>query len=70
MSPQEAKKKGAGGIFDEKYGDIVSVYTIENFSKEICAGPHVKNTGEIGKFKIAKEESSSSGVRRIKGIIE
>ena len=66
MSPSEAKKKGAGGIFDEKYGDMVSVYTIENFSKEICAGPHVENTKEIGKFKITKEESSSSGVRRIR----
>jgi alanyl-tRNA synthetase len=70
MSPEEAKKKGAGGIFDEKYGDVVSVYTIEDFSKEICAGPHVKNTCEIGHFKIVKEESSSSGVRRIKAIIE
>jgi alanyl-tRNA synthetase len=69
MSPQEAKKKGAGGIFDEKYGDIVSVYTIENFSKEICAGPHVQNTKDIGKFKITKEESSSSGIRRIKAVI-
>jgi alanyl-tRNA synthetase len=69
MSPEEAKKKGAGGIFDEKYGDVVSVYTVEDFSKEICAGPHVKNTCEIGHFKIAKEESSSSGVRRIKAVI-
>ena len=70
MSPSEAKKKGAGGIFDEKYGEIVSVYTIEDFSKEICAGPHVLNTKEIGKFKITKEESSSSGVRRIRAEIE
>jgi alanyl-tRNA synthetase len=70
MSPPEAKKRGAGGIFDEKYGDIVSVYTIEDFSKEICAGPHVKNTKEIGHFKITKEESSSSGVRRIKAEIQ
>ena len=70
MSPSEARKKGAGGIFDEKYGDIVSVYTIENFSKEICAGPHVSNTSEIGKFKITKEESSSSGVRRIRAVID
>jgi len=70
MSPSEAKKKGAGGIFDEKYGEVVSVYTIEDFSKEICAGPHVSNTKEIGKFKITKEESSSSGVRRIKAIID
>ena len=66
MSPQEAKKKGARGSFDEKYGEKVSVYTIGDFSSEICTGPHVKNTCEIGKFKITKEESSSSGVRRIK----
>lgn len=70
MSPEEAKKKGALGIFDEKYGNRVSVYTIKDFSKEICAGPHISNTKEIGKFKIIKEESSSSGVRRIKAIVE
>ena len=69
MSPQEAKTKGACGIFDKKYGEKVSVYTIGNFSKEICTGPHVKNTCEIGKFKITKEESSSSGIRRIKAIV-
>jgi len=66
MSPEEAKKKGASGIFDSKYGEKVSVYTIEEFSKEICSGPHVQNLKELGKFKITKEESSSSGVRRIK----
>jgi len=70
MSPQEAKKRGFSGIFDSKYGEKVSVYTIGNFSKEICAGPHVKNTSEIGHFKIIKEESSSSGVRRIRAIVE
>ena len=70
MSPQEAKKKNFSGIFDSKYGEKVSVYTIGNFSKEICAGPHVQNTSEIGKFKIVKEESSSAGVRRIKAIVE
>ncbi len=70
MSPQEAKKKGFSGIFDSKYGDRVSVYSIGSFSKEICAGPHVQNTSEIGKFKIIKEESSSAGVRRIKAIVE
>ena len=70
MSPQEAKKKGAIGVFDDKYGNVVSVYTIGDFSKEICTGPHVKNTCELGKFKIQKEESSSSGVRRIKAILE
>lgn len=70
MSPEEAKAQGACGIFDTKYGDKVSVYTIGDFSKEICTGPHVKNTCEIGHFKIKKETSSSSGVRRIKAIIE
>ena len=70
MSPSEAKAQGACGIFDKKYGEKVSVYTIGDFSKEICAGPHVKNTCELGSFKIKKEESSSSGVRRIKGILE
>jgi len=70
MSPTEAKEKGASGIFDSKYGDIVSVYTIGNFSKEICTGPHVNNTTELGKFKIIKEESSSSGIRRIKAVLE
>ena len=69
MSPAEAKKKGAIGVFEKKYGEKVSVYTIEDFSKEICAGPHVKNTCEIGKFKIIKEEASAGGIRRIKGIV-
>ena len=70
MSPKEAKKSGALGFFGEKYGNKVSVYTVKGFSKEICTGPHVKNTSELGKFKIKKEESSSSGVRRIKGVLE
>ncbi len=70
MSLEEARESGAEGIFDDKYGDKVSVYTIGSFSKEICTGPHVKNTKEIGKFKIKKEQSSGSGVRRIKAIIE
>ena len=70
MSPSEAKKSGATGVFDSKYGDKVSVYSIGNFSKEICAGPHITNTKELGKFKIKKEQSSSSGVRRIKAILE
>lgn len=70
MPTTEARKKGAMGVFGEKYGDIVSVYTIGNFSKEICTGPHVKNTCDIGHFKITKEESSSSGVRRIKAVVE
>lgn len=69
MTPDEAKKSGAIGIFDNKYGDSVTVYTMGKFSKEICGGPHAKTTGELKKFKILKEESSSSGVRRIKATI-
>ncbi len=70
MSLEQAKKKGASGIFENKYGNKVFVYTIGNFSKEICAGPHVKNTKELGHFKIQKEESSSSGVRRIRAVLD
>jgi alanyl-tRNA synthetase len=70
ISLDEAKKRGITGVFEHKYGDIVSIYTIGECSKEICTGPHVNNTCELGKFKIIKEESSSSGVRRIKGILE
>ena len=70
MSPHEAKEKGAIGIFDDKYKEKVSVYTIGDFSKEICAGPHVKNLCELGHFRIVKEESSSSGVRRIKAVLK
>ncbi|MFA6528572.1 MAG: alanine--tRNA ligase [Candidatus Gracilibacteria bacterium] len=65
----EAKASGAMGIFGEKYGERVKVYTMGDFSKEICGGPHAKRTGELGKFKILKEESSSAGVRRIKAVI-
>lgn len=70
MAKQKAVEIGAEHQFIERYPDIVSVYTIGEVSKEICTGPHVNSTKEIGKFKIAKEESSSSGVRRIKAIIE
>ena len=70
MTVEEAKKSGAIGLFENKYGDIVKVYTIGDFSKEICGGPHVKHTGQLGKFKIIKEEAVSAGVRRIKAIIE
>ena len=71
MSLEDARKSGASGIFEEKYGDVVSVYTIGKYSKEICTGPHVENTKNIkGKFRIVKEESSSAGIRRIKGILE
>ncbi len=70
MPLEEAKKSGAIGLFENKYGDIVKVYTIGDFSKEICGGPHVKHTGELGHFKIKKEESSSAGIRRIKAVLE
>ena len=69
MTLEEAKASGATGLFENKYGDRVKVYTIGDFSKEICGGPHVTHTGELGTFKIKKEESSSSGVRRIKAIL-
>ena len=70
MSIDKAKKEGALGVFDDKYGDSVKVFTIGDASKEICGGPHVKNISELGKFKIKKEESSSAGVRRIKAVLE
>ena len=69
MSYEEAKKSGAIGLFTDKYGDKVKVYTIGDFSKEICGGPHVTHTGNMGTFKIKKEESSSSGIRRIKAVL-
>ena len=70
MTLEEAKKQGALGVFEHKYGDKVKVYTIGDVSKEICGGPHAKSTGELKHFKIVKEESSSAGVRRIKAVIE
>ena len=70
MSKEEALKSGAECMFIEKYPDIVTVYSIGDVSKELCGGPHVKNTRELGKFKIIKEEASSAGVRRIKAILE
>ena len=70
MSKEEAIKSGAECMFIEKYPDEVSVYSIGEVSKELCGGPHVNRTSELGKFKIKKEESSSSGVRRIKAILE
>jgi len=74
MNLDEAKEKNAMGVFESKYGERVKVYTVgENnniASREICGGPHVENTRELGKFKIQKEESSSSGVRRIKAVLE
>ena len=71
MQPlEEAKKEGAIALFGEKYDDVVKVYSIGDFSKEVCGGPHVENTGSLGHFVIKKEQSSSSGVRRIKAVLE
>ena len=69
MTVAEAKAQGAMGLFESKYGERVKVYTMGEFSKEICGGPHAKNTGDLKSFKIQKEESSSAGVRRIKATI-
>ena len=66
----EAEKRGAIGLFEEKYGDTVRIYKIGDFSLEFCGGPHVKNTSELGKFRIAKEEAVSAGIRRIKAVLE
>ena len=70
MPKEEAVRLGAEAMFIERYPDIVTVYSVGDVSKEICMGPHVKNSKEIGKFKIIKEEASSAGVRRIKAIVE
>lgn len=74
MTLDQARSMGATGVFDSKYGEKVKVYTISKgdniFSKEICGGPHVSQIGDLGKFKIKKEESSSAGVRRIKAVLE
>ena len=69
MTVAEAKEAGAIGLFESKYGERVKVYTMGQFSKEICGGPHASNTGDLKSFKIKKEESSSAGVRRIKAVI-
>lgn len=70
MTLDEAKNAGAVGVFESKYGEVVKVYTVPGYSKEICGGPHAKNTAELGHFKIKKEQSSSSGVRRIKAVLD
>ncbi|MCI9031344.1 MAG: alanine--tRNA ligase [Clostridia bacterium] len=69
MTVEEAKNKGAVGLFASKYGEKVKVYTMGKYSCEICGGPHAHRTGELGRFKIVKEQSSSAGVRRIKAIL-
>jgi alanyl-tRNA synthetase len=70
VSLVEAKESGALGFFEEKYGEKVKVYSVGDYSKEICGGPHVEHTGVLGKFKITNEVSSSQGIRRIKAILE
>ncbi len=69
MSVEEAKGKGAIGLFESKYGNVVKVYSMGGFSKEICGGPHAESTGTLGRFEIQKEQSSSAGVRRIKAVL-
>ena len=70
MSVTEAKKSGALGLFESKYGEKVSVYSVGDFSKEICGGPHVASTASLGLFRVKKEESAGAGVRRIKAVLE
>ena len=70
MKKEEALALGAEAMFLDKYGDIVTVYKIGDVSIELCGGPHVSSTGELGHFKIKKEEASSAGVRRIKAILD
>lgn len=70
MSLDEARAEGAIGLFEGKYGEKVKVYTLGDYSKEICGGPHVESTGSMGTFKIAKEEAVAAGVRRIKAVLE
>ena len=70
MTVEEAREQGAVGLFTAKYGEKVKVYTMGKYSKEICGGPHASHTGELGHFRIVKEQSSSAGVRRIKAVLE
>jgi alanyl-tRNA synthetase len=70
MTVEEAKNRGAQAVFDDKYGDTISVYTVGDFSTEICGGPHVSNTSELGIFKITKQKGIAAGVRRIRAVLE
>lgn len=70
MPYEQARAEGIVGVFDSKYGEVVKTYSIGNFSREMCGGPHAAATGELGHFKIVKEQSSASGIRRIKAILE
>ena len=69
MPIEQARASGAIGVFGDRYGEIVKVYKMGDWSNEICGGPHAANTGELGRFKILKEESSAAGVRRIKAVL-
>ena len=69
MKKEDALALGAEAMFIDKYGDMVCVYKIGDISIELCGGPHVENTSELGTFKIKKEEASSAGVRRIKAVL-
>ena len=69
MTVEAAKADGAIGLFSERYGEMVKVFSVGDFSREICGGPHAGNTGELGRFEIKKEESSSRGIRRIKAVL-
>ena len=70
MTVDEAKARGAQAVFDDKYGDTISVYKVGNFSTEICGGPHVGNTSELGVFKITKQKGIAAGIRRIRAVLE
>jgi alanyl-tRNA synthetase len=70
MTLDQATGSGALAFFGEKYGEQVKVYTMGDFSKEVCGGPHVNHTGELGKFKITKQEAVGQGVRRVRAVVE
>lgn len=70
LTVEQARESGAIGLFGNKYGELVKVYSIDGYSKEICGGPHAENTKDLGRFKIQKEQSSSAGVRRIRAVLE
>jgi alanyl-tRNA synthetase len=70
MTVEEARADGAMALFAAKYGEQVKVFTVGDYSKEVCGGPHVQRTGELGRFRILKEEASSAGVRRIRAVLE
>ena len=69
MTLEEARENGAMALFGDKYDEVVKVYSVGGYSKEVCGGPHVSRTSELGGFRITKEQSSSQGVRRIKAVV-